>query len=171
MKKLLAVAGALMLAGSAFSQVPTYWLNTVTGQESDGVITYLPGAYQVNVSVAQLRDASGYTKSVPTSGQTLTVGGSVGCNPQYATSGNCVSVLQMTPAGTLSTLTIKTPLYPVDGERFRIFSTQTITTLTMTASQSQTLNGAVTSMTANTGYEWIYSAGSTSSNGTWDRIL
>ena len=71
----------------------------------------------------------------------------------------------------IATLTIKTPLYPVDGERFRIFSTQTITTLTMTASQSQTLNGAVTSMTANTGYEWIYSAGSTSSNGTWDRIL
>jgi hypothetical protein len=145
--------------------VPTLWIAYPNGQEAIDARAYSPGAQVASVAVASLRDARGYFKAVPTTGQTLTVGGTVGCSPVSATAGSCVSILQMTPAGTLTTLTIKTPLYPVDGEVMEIFSTAAISTLTMTAQTGQTLNGALTSLTANTGGAWVYSA----SNLTWDR--
>jgi hypothetical protein len=158
------------LRGVAQTGIPTLWLSSPTGQEQIDVTAFNPGAQKVEAAAAALRDASGYQKLVPLTGFSITVGGAIGCNPQAATAGNCVSVLQLTPAGTLSTGTIKTPLYPVDGQRLQIFSTQAVSTLTMTASQNQTLNGGLTSLSANTGASWLYSAGSTGSNGTWDRI-
>jgi hypothetical protein len=170
--KLLGTAALALLAGGvALAQgLPTLWLPTMTGQEQVTVTSYNPGAQIVNAAAAQLRDAVGYSKLTPVTGATITVGGALGCSPVSATAGNCVSVLQLTPAGTLSTLTINTPLYPVDGQRMQIFSTQIVSTLTMAASQSQTLNGALTSLSANAGGAWVYSAGSAANNGVWDRI-
>jgi hypothetical protein len=167
-----AILAPIVLAGIAFAQVgiPTMWLSSPNGQEQVEVTAYAPGAQKVDVALASVRDAAGYQKLTPVTGATIVMGGAVGCSPQAATAGSCVSVLQLTPAGTLSTLAIKTPLYPVDGQKMQIFSTQAVTTLTMSASQSQTLNGGLTSLSANTGGAWIYSAGSANNNGTWDRI-
>ena len=172
MKRLLAVGIAALCIAAAYAQgVPTNWLLSPNGTESvNGVITYGQSPGTLQVAVASLRDAKGYIKLVPTTGQTLSYGGTVGCSPVSATAGKCVSVMQLTPAGTLATLTINTPLYPVDGEVMQIFSTQIITALTMTASQGQTINGGLTALAANTGYAWLYSAGSSATNGTWDRI-
>jgi hypothetical protein len=166
-----AILAPLVLAGIAFAQVgiPTLWLSSPNGQEQIDVTAYNPGAQKVDVALASVRDAAGYQKLTPVTGATIVMGGSVGCSPQAATAGSCVSILQLTPAGTLSTLTIDTPLYPVDGQKMQIFSTQAVTTLTMTASQSQTLNGALTSLSANAGGAWIYSKGTANNNGTWDR--
>jgi hypothetical protein len=171
MKRLLAVGIAAFCIAAAYAQgVPTLWLATPNGQEAVNVTAYSPGAQIASVAVGAIRDARGYSKQVPLTGATITFGGAIGCSPVSATAGACTSVLQLTPAGTLATLTIKTPLYPVDGEVMQIFSTQIITALTMTASQSQTIDGGLTALAANTGYAWLYSAGSSATNGTWDRI-
>jgi hypothetical protein len=167
---ILLMAGGML--GYAFAQgLPTMWLTSPNGREQVDVTAYNPGAQIVSVALASMRDASGYTKLVPTTGNTITIGGANGCSPVSANPpGSCVSVLQLTPAGTLSTLTILTPLYPVDGQRMQIFSTAAVSTLTMTASQSQTLHGGLAALTANSGGTWIYSAGSAANNGVWDRI-
>lgn len=172
-KLISAILGIAALGGVAViavAQVPILWIVSPTGQESIAAISYSAAAQNTDVAAASLRDAAGYSKQTPLTGATITVGGAIGCSPVSATSGACVSVLQLTPAGTISTLTINTPLFPVDGQKMEIFSTQIVTTLSMVASQSQTLNGALTTISsANTGAAWIYSKGSSASNGTWDR--
>jgi hypothetical protein len=168
--RLKLAAAALVLGtgiGVALAQgIPTLWDTTPTGQEAVNVTAYSPGAQIVSVPVASIRDARGYTKLVPTTGNTITVGGAVGCSPVSATAGNCVSVLQLRPAAGLAALTILTPLFPVDGQVMQIFSTAAVTTLTMTAQSGQTLNNPLTALTANQGGAWIYSASTT----TWDRF-
>lgn len=172
-KLLGGIAALCALGGIALAQVgvPTLWIVSPNGQESINATAYAPGAQIASVAVASLRDASGYQKVIPVTSDTVTVGdGGTGCSPVSATAGSCVSILQLTPAGTLAALTIKTPLFPVDGQRMEIFSTQILTSVTMTASQSQTLNGALTTIaSANTGAAWVYSKGSSATNGTWDR--
>ena len=113
------------------------------------------GAVLAEVSIASLRDASGYQKASPLTGATLTMG-TAGANYQ--------SVLQLSPAGTIATLTVNLPPSPVDGQRALIFSTQTITALTLAAAGT-TLNNAVTTLAALGNVEYIYSF----SNNAWDR--
>lgn len=105
------------------------------------------------IAVSQARDATGYSKQVPTAGASITIP-------------NNVSHLVLSPGATLATLTIITPATVYDGSLFCVFTTQAITALTMTANTGQTLNGALTAMTANQSAPcWVYSA----SNATWDR--
>lgn len=113
------------------------------------------GAVLSETQVAAIRDASGYLKASPLTGATLTMG----------TAGSIYqSVAALTPAGTIATLTINLPPSPVDGQRAQIFTTQTITTLTLAAAGT-TLNSAVTTLAANASVEYIYSL----SNNSWDR--
>lgn len=114
------------------------------------------GAILAEVSTGSLRDACGYQKATPLTGATLTMGSATSIQ----------SVLAANPAGTISTLAVILPPAPVDGLRARIFSTQIVTTLTITA-PGMTLNNAVTSLSANVAVEYLYSA----SNTTWDRCL
>ena len=113
------------------------------------------GAVLAETQVSAIRDASGYQKASPLTGATLTMGTA---NSVYQ------SVLALTPAGTIATLTVNLPPSPVDGHRALIFTTQTITTLTLAAAGT-TLNNAVTTLSALGNVEYIYSA----SNTTWDR--
>lgn len=89
------------------------------------------------------------TTVTPTTGNTITV---PRFNDRY---------YYITPAGTLATLTLALPssTNARDGQKVSIFSTQTITALTVTAGSGNTMGGTTLSaMTANTLYEFIYSA-------------
>ena len=48
------------------------------------------------------------------------------------------SLLVLNPAGTISTATILLPSNPVDGQRFRVVSSQIVSTLTITPAPAQT---------------------------------
>jgi hypothetical protein len=81
---------------------------------------------------------------------------------------NDTSMVNIRPAGTLGTLNVQLPGYPVDGQTVRIFSTQIITALTLMVASWQTLNDAATTIaTAMSGIAYCFSA----SNSTWDRVL
>lgn len=128
-------------------------LNIASPTGAETVAASNTGALLASVSVAQLRDSSGYSKNAPQSGATLTFG-------------NGQSVMQVSGSGTISALTIVMCPGPVDGERALIFANQIITTLTLSANAGQTMNGAVTTLAQNADVEYLYSA----SNTTWDRI-
>lgn len=81
---------------------------------------------------------------------------------------NFVSMLYITPAGTLATGTLTMPAQENDGQRFCMASTQTQTAMTVAANTGQTLVGtAVTALVANTQVCWIYRASALS----WYRLV
>lgn len=67
------------------------------------------------------------------------------------------------PAGTIAALTVVMPANPWDGQIFRLTSTATVSTLTQSASGTQTLNGALTTIGAATSTHgmWVYRAANT----------
>ncbi len=67
------------------------------------------------------------------------------------------------PAGTIAALTVTMPANPLDGQTFFLTATQTVTTLTQSASAGQTLNGALTTIGAavSTHGKWVYRAADT----------
>ena len=107
----------------------------------------------IAVQTQQLR-ARDYQQSSPLTGATI-----------LAALGT--ALIQVTPAGTIAALTVTLPVAPVDGHVLKIFTTQTITTLTINPSAGQTINGtAVTTLSANTGVEYLYNA----SGAAWYRV-
>ena len=91
--------------------------------------------------------------SSPTTGQTVTI---TPINP-----GQSVRLL-LTPAGTLSTLTVTLPgvggsALPVDRQEVTVISTQIVTTLTVSAG-STTVTGAPTTIAANGHFKMFYDA-------------
>lgn len=161
MKRSIAAFGVLaaLLIGYSYAQVPALFLTTLTGNEQISCLVPATGTVVTSPQIlscraTQFRDGSGYEKIVPTTGQTLAIP-------------NNISIVQMTPAGGLTALTLTTPTAPLDGQRLQIFSTQAITTFNLTATAGQTVNGNLAgSLGANANVEYIYSA----SNTTWDRI-
>ena len=153
MIRLVVFSAALLCAAQAWAQGSGYgFLPSPAGTEIVRCENATAGGNQA-CYLSQMRDARGYQKVVPTAGQTVTIG-------------NNVSRLILNPAGTLATLTIKTPVTPYDGQEICIFSTQAVTALTSTASGSQTWNSAPSALTANAAAScWVYSL----SNTTWDR--
>jgi hypothetical protein len=89
-------------------------------------------------------------------------------NTATPVTGNTVTVSRyqdrfyyLTPAGTLATLTLAlSPSFDArDGQRVSVLSTQIITALTVSAGSGNTMGGTtLTTMAANTLYEFIYSA-------------
>lgn len=149
------IAIALLLAGAgiALAQNAGQFMASPTGAEAVQIYPSNTGA-TVYATVSQLRDSSGYQLASPTTGATVQVS-------------NNVSVLQLTPAGTLATLTVTFPTVPIDGQRVEIFSTQILTALTLAGSGGATVNQTVTTFAAaNTSVEYLYRAANTS----WNRI-
>jgi hypothetical protein len=153
MKIRILLGGAVfsaMAVTAALAQYPGLFLATPTGNETVNIQNV--GPQIVSVYLRQVRDAAGYTKTVATTGFSLTFA-------------NGQSVMALEPAGTLGTGTITMAANPVDGQNACFFSTQTQSALTLAANTGQTINNAITAMTANTRYCYIYSL----SNTTWDR--
>jgi hypothetical protein len=155
MKKitLAALIAGLLIAGVAVAQNPPPGLFIASPNGTEQLNVYNTGPQITSVYLRQMRDAAGYSKNVPLTGFSLTFG-------------NGQSIMEMAPAGTLSTGTITMAAGPVDGQRALIFSTQAVSTLTLAANTGQTINNAVTSLSANNAVEYLYSA----SNLTWDRV-
>lgn len=145
------------MSGYVTNGVPIY-TGVLTGNETVLMDTEFGAGLApqcIAVQSAQLR-AKQYQQSSPLTGATV------------QTLQN-VSIVQVTPAGTIAALTWVLPTAPVvDGQVVKLFSTQIITALTINPSAGQTINGAaVTSLAvANTGVEYVYSAASS----TWYRI-
>jgi len=81
-----------------------------------------------------------------------------------------VETLILDPAGTLATGTVILPASANDGDIFNLTSSQTITGLTVSPSNGQSVKNAPTALTVSTtapmGYSFIYN----SSNSTWYRL-
>jgi hypothetical protein len=79
------------------------------------------------------------------------------------------STLLINPAGTLATGTITFPASTacVNGQELQIASSQTITALTVTAGSGTTINGAPSTILANTSFKYIYNTSGT----TWYRLI
>ena len=147
------LALGLLVVGTALAWPPGYFIASPIGTEQVSVVNSGPLATAIYLS--QARDASGYVKLAPTTGTTYTAG-------------NNISIIQATPSGGLTAWTVDTPVTPYDGQRLRIFTTQTVTTFNLVGSGAQTVNGNLAgSLSANTAVEYIYSL----SNTTWDRTL
>ena len=155
MVALIAAVSAVSAAGVYSTFAPA--TGALTGNEDVAVDTNIPNGANpqtYDVTVQQLR-AAAYQQITPVTGFTATFAGTQ-------------SILSLTPAATLATGTVILPAAPVDGQRARIFTTQTITALTISPSTGQTINGtAVTTLSANAGVEYFYQA----SSGAWYRDL
>lgn len=77
--------------------------------------------------------------------------------------GSTVTKLVLNPAGTLANGTLTMPANPLDGQQFTVFDTQTQSAITINAATGQSMLtsiglGAVTALTANTNYTWLFDA-------------
>jgi hypothetical protein len=167
-----ALAVALMfsgLVGYALAQTGFQIETIPNGNEIVEVKRAGAGGNQA-VWLTQLRESQGYSKIVPLTTQTIAEAGTAGASQTYPAN---TSRLVLIPAGTLAALTVTMPgptvtgaSGPYDGSEFCIYTTQTLTSLTMNTPVGQTLNGGLTTLTANTTAPcWVYST----SNTTWDR--
>ncbi len=116
-----------------------------------------PSAQSVYATPSQITGTFGYYKSAassPATGFTYTWGQNV----TYAS---------FTPSGTLAAGYFTLAAAPSDGQRNCAFTTGTITAAYVAANTGQSVNAALsaTSISANTGFCYIYSA----ANATWDR--
>jgi len=80
------------------------------------------------------------------------------------TSPDWANVTELTPAGTLATLTVLPPPVPCDGQVWALTSSQIVTALTITLQPGQSMGGAPTSLAANTVTAWAFDV----TNNTWE---
>lgn len=73
----------------------------------------------------------------------------------------------LTPAGTIASFTTTMPAAPIDKQEVWISTTQTITTWTLNPNTGQTINGAPTTLGANTSVQFRYNLATT----TWFRMI
>lgn len=101
--------------------------------------------------------AQNYSKQVPSTGFSITIGAGV-------------ETLILDPTGALATGTITMPATPVDGQIIKISSSQNIVALTVNANTGQSIKNAPTaltvSLTGSFGFEFRYVL----SNTTWYRV-
>jgi hypothetical protein len=160
LKKIAVAAGLafLLLSGAVVSQSFNPPLVTVSHPFAD-LLQIVPNGQPVVGNVytpwAGVTNVYGYYKSPTTIAN--------GFNYQYGTN---VSYAQLGNASAVSSGYIYLAAAPFDGARNCFFSIGGVTALTLYAgTTSQTLDNAVTAMTAATSYCYIYSL----SNTTWDR--
>jgi hypothetical protein len=94
-----------------------------------------------------------YSLQAPTTGFTITIG-------------NNIPGLLLNPAGTLATGTITMPATPIDGQIVRVSTSQTVSTLTVSANSGQSILGAPTTITSSSPFSYQYNLSGT----TWYRI-
>jgi hypothetical protein len=128
--------------------------------------TFAGGFYRyIGASLAEFIDITGnhVTKfgradqstdfEIPTNGFSLTIG-------------TGVLTLLLDPAGTLATGTITLPPSPINGQEIRVSSSETVTALTVSPNTGQSIKNAPTTLTAGSGFGYIYQ----SDNTTWYRL-
>lgn len=157
LKKLLLGVAALGLIAGAMgvnAQVNAPQVSTInpTADLIQIVPRGQPSAQSRYATPALLAVTGGYYKSVPATGFTYTFG-------------NNIRVAAFDPGATISTGTVTMSPNPSDGAEQCIFSTATITTLTVGANTGQTIADAATTITANGRICYLYSL----SNATWNR--
>jgi hypothetical protein len=115
---------------------------TGTGDNADTAFTKLKQwASDLNSMLAQLYPS----RSI----QTPTTGFSIAA-------GINVTQLVLNPAGTLAAGTVTLPISPGDNQPFQLISSQTVTALTMNTSDGNTINGAPTTIAANTSVKFRF---------------
>ncbi len=155
MKKCIfpAVAVAALFAVSANAQVPTVPTvpNVGTTDLFQDVVRGFPQVNNYYATAAQINNVQGYAIAVPTTGFSLTFA-----------PGQTYYLIQ--PAGTLATGTFTFAAAPGDGAKECVRSSQSQTAVTIAGNTGQTVSGtAVTTMSPNTTYCWIFQA----SSSTW----
>lgn len=118
----------------------------ITGGTVDGTAIGQTNAFPVTattlINTGEQADQS-YHYQVPLTGFAITVP-------------NTCSLLILNPAGTLATGTVLMPINPIDGQLVAIASSQTVSVLTVSPNGGQTLNGAPSTIAANTSLWWRY---------------
>ncbi len=141
------------LAGLALAQSPNQLILTPTGKELIEVTP--PGSATFGyLPLAVVRDGAQYVYNVPLTGFTIVMTAEQ-------------SVVSLNPAGTLATGTITMPPTLYDGKIVTIFSSQTVTALTLNTSNSATFVPAVvTTIAAGGSVSYIYDK----ANNQWHRF-
>ena len=132
-----------------------YW-NTAAGLVDNGTTVIVPSSAASggwSRSDFTSIEAIPYTLSVPTVGFNITVP-------------NNVNAYVINPAGTLASGTFVMPAAPYDGQKVKFSTSQTVTTLTVSANSGQTLIGAPSTITSIAPFTYLYTAASK----TWYRI-
>jgi hypothetical protein len=148
-----ATLGLFGLGGWAWSQNAGQVVTTMLGSELIQ-LTQANTAAIGYTTVNALRDGRGYLYNVPTTGFTI--------NLTVAQ-----SALSLNPAGTLATGTVVMPATILDGKVVSVFTTQTITALTLSTTNGATFTpAAVTTLVAGANVNYVYSV----TANTWYRI-
>jgi hypothetical protein len=136
--------------------VATDTVTVVRAQEGTAALAWNAGDFFANLltsgDLAQFRQRN-YSRQALITGFNIALG-----NAQ-------IENLFIDPAGTLATGTVTLPAAPSDAQRVRFSTTQTITTLTVSAGGAQTVMNAPTTLAAGAGIGYIYDAANT----TWYR--
>lgn len=152
----------LRIDTQAGTGITTAWALAVAGTSDN---SYIAGKLSVGKSTAPAQAidvtgnvvttgvmTAGYQRITPATGFSQTISDNV-------------AALVIKPAGLLATGTITMAANPLDGQVIIIETSQTITTLTHNPNSGQTLNGALTTLTANTSASWQWIA----TDSTWFR--
>lgn len=150
------VVALLIFAGAAQAQTVTPPGIPVPQAVSIGakdlfldVVGGQPSANSQYVAAGQISGVEGYSLQVPVTAFAITVP-------------NGASLLYLNPAGTLATGALTLMAAPSDGQKSCVEDSQTQTAVTVAANTGQALAsyglGAVTALTANTRYCWLYVA-------------
>jgi len=147
----LAVFGAIAPVRQAVSQAG--WQALLTMISTDKIeVNRFGSAIRNYATPPMITSQSGYAKYTPITGFSYTFG-------------NYQSWMALNPSGTVSAGTVVLGPSPSDGARECVFTTNTVTSLTLNANTNQSINNAVTTLLADTGACYLYSL----SNKTWDR--
>lgn len=130
----------------ALSQNAGQVLTTLLGNELIQIQSQVNSTAAISyTTTANLRDGRDYLYNAPLTGATITM----------AVSQSAVS---LNPAGTIAALTIVLPPTTFDGKMVSIYTSQTISSLTLSTSNSATfVPAAVTTLTANSTVAYVYS--------------
>lgn len=165
MRKSIIAAGLGFLAFMGLALSQTISVPLVTNTHLNDIANVIPNGNQINAqnvyaSQGQITNAWGYYKSPAAfTGQFLY---------QFLSNPAPTTMAQFESSSTIAQAYIYLATNPSDGSMNCMYSKSTVTALTLyagTATPSQTLNDAITAMTAATRYCYLFSA----SNLTWDR--
>lgn len=151
------VAGVVLaigLNGPMLAQNAGQVLLTMTGTEL--IQVYAPNTAAISyTTTSSMRDGRFYTYQAPLTGFTVLM------TPQQST-------VSLNPAGTLAAGTVTLPATATDGKFVTIFSSQTITALTINTTNGATFVPAVvTTLAANASVSYIYDK----ANNQWHRFM
>lgn len=156
-KPLRIISAALLafvtVGGGAYVYAQTLYptLSKMAGNELFEVYGLKTGTH-VYVTAKQITSQSGYYKSSPATGFNYTFSNNVTWAAFSNTAADSTATITLAPS-------------PSDGARECMFSVGGVSTLTLNANTGQSINNAVTSLTADVAACYLYSA----SNTTWDR--